>query len=212
VSAESSLELIPGDGVDVCMCVTVRLPPVGCGPIELVCREEDLLPIRALGDHEFLLDSLEPILCVHGVFGLREGGGASSQELCQMRLVRWWRWGYLLLIGFYVVEGLQHGLHKLSLGGEQLLQVSVVVVDVVVVVAAAGLAIALAVPGVHHLMVWERGKNDIPRNPTICTRDMGKCCHLIYLNIDEVVDKVLKHPTTLTNTHKQNINHQTSDD
>jgi hypothetical protein len=101
-----SLELVLGDGVDVCMCVAVRLPPVGCGPIELVCREEDLLAIRALGDHEFLLDSLEPILCVHGVFGLREGGGASSQELSQMRLVRWWRWGYLLLIGLHAVEGL----------------------------------------------------------------------------------------------------------
>jgi hypothetical protein len=36
--------------------------------------------------------------------------------------------------------------------------------------------------------------------------------HFIYLNIDEVVDKVLKQPTTLTNTHNTNINHQTSDD
>jgi hypothetical protein len=60
-------------------------------------------------------------------------------------------------------------LHQLSLGGEQLLQVSVVVVVVV-----ARLAIALAVPCVHYLMVWEKGKNEIPRNPTICTRDMGK--------------------------------------
>jgi hypothetical protein len=80
--------------------------------------------------------------------------------------------------------------------------VSIVVV-VVVVVAVAGLAVALAVPGVHHLMVWEKGKTKIPRNPTICTRDMAeKCCHFIYLSIDEVVDKVPKHPTTLTNTHK----------
>jgi hypothetical protein len=52
-----------------------------------------------------------------------------------------------------------------------LLQVSVVVV----VVAIAGLVIALAVPGVHHLMVLgKKGKTEIPRNPTICTRDMGK--------------------------------------
>jgi hypothetical protein len=46
-------------------------------------------------------------------------------------------------------------LHQLSLGGEQLLQVSIVVV-VVVVVAVAGLAIALTVAGVHHLMVWKK--------------------------------------------------------
>jgi hypothetical protein len=45
----------------------------------------------------------------------------------------------LLLVGLYAVEGLQHGLHQLSLGGEQLLQVSVVVVVIVVVgVAVAG--------------------------------------------------------------------------
>jgi hypothetical protein len=81
----------------------------------------------------------------------------------------------LLLVGLHAVEGLQHGLHQLSLGGEQLLQVSVVVVVVVVVaVVVAGLAVALVVPYVHHLMVWEKGKNVIPRNPTICTRDMRK--------------------------------------
>jgi hypothetical protein len=60
----------------------------------------------------------------------------------------------LLLVGLHVVEGLQHGLHQFSLGGEQLLQVSVVVVVIVVVgVTVVGLAIVLAVPGVHHLMV-----------------------------------------------------------
>jgi hypothetical protein len=73
----------------------------------------------------------------------------------------------LLLVGLHAVEGVQHDLHQLSLGGEQLLQVSVVV-------GVARLAIALAVPCVHHLMVWEKGKNEVPRNPTICTRDMGK--------------------------------------
>jgi hypothetical protein len=67
-----------------------------------------------------------------------------------MRLVGWWRWGCLLLVGLHVVEGLQHVLHQLVLGGEQLFQVSIVVVAIVV----AGLAIALAVPCVHHLMVW----------------------------------------------------------
>jgi hypothetical protein len=72
-----SLELIPGDGVDVCMGVAVCLPLVGCCPIELVCSKKGLLAICALGNNEFLLNPLEPIFCVHGVFGLREGGGAS---------------------------------------------------------------------------------------------------------------------------------------
>jgi hypothetical protein len=70
VGVETSLELVPGDGVDVCMGVAVRLPLVGCCPIKLVCSEKDLPAISALGDHEFLLDPLKPIFCVHGVFGL----------------------------------------------------------------------------------------------------------------------------------------------
>jgi hypothetical protein len=49
------------------------------------------------------------------------------------------------LVG-WVAYYLQHGLHKLILGGDQLFEVDVVVV--------AGLAIALTIPCVHHLMVW----------------------------------------------------------
>jgi hypothetical protein len=58
-----------------------------------------------------------------------------------------------------------------------LLQVSVVVVVV------ARLAVALAITGVHHLMVWEKGKNEIPRNPTIHTRDMGKNAAILFILI-----------------------------
>jgi hypothetical protein len=56
-----------------------------------------------------------------------------------------------LLVGLHIIEGQQHGLHKLILGGDQLFKVDIVVG---VVVVAAGLAIALAIPCVHHLMVW----------------------------------------------------------
>jgi hypothetical protein len=58
-----------------------------------------------------------------------------------------------LLIGLHIVEGLQHSLHKLILGGDQLFEVDIVV-GVVVVVVVVGLAIALAISCVHHLMVW----------------------------------------------------------
>jgi hypothetical protein len=70
VSAETSLELIPCDGVDVHMGIAVRLPLIGCCSIELVCSKKDLLTISALGDHEFLFNPLESIFCVHGIFGL----------------------------------------------------------------------------------------------------------------------------------------------
>jgi hypothetical protein len=69
-----------------------------------------------------------------------------------MRLVWWWRWRCLLLVGLHIVEGLQHCLHKLVLGGDQLFKVNIIVGVVVVVVA--GLAIALAISCVHHLIVW----------------------------------------------------------
>jgi hypothetical protein len=69
-----------------------------------------------------------------------------------MRLVRWWRWRCLLLVsllvGLHIIEGLQHGLHMLILGGDQLFEV-----DIIVGVVVAGLAIALAISCVHHLMV-----------------------------------------------------------
>jgi hypothetical protein len=66
-----------------------------------------------------------------------------------MRLVWWWRWRCLLLVGLHIVEGLQHYLYKLVLGGDLLFKVNIVVGVVV-----AGLAIALAISCVHHLMVW----------------------------------------------------------
>jgi hypothetical protein len=55
-----------------------------------------------------------------------------------------------LLVGLHIIKGLQHGLHELILGGDQLFEVDTIVGVVVVV----GLAIALAIPCVHHLMVW----------------------------------------------------------
>jgi hypothetical protein len=56
-----------------------------------------------------------------------------------------------LLVGLHIVEGLQHSLHKLIRGGDQLFEVGIIVGVVVIVV---GMAIALAIPCVHHLMVW----------------------------------------------------------
>jgi hypothetical protein len=55
-----------------------------------------------------------------------------------------------LFVGLHIIKGLQHGLHKLILGGDQLFEVGIIVGVVVVV----GLAIALAISCVHHLMVW----------------------------------------------------------
>jgi hypothetical protein len=55
-----------------------------------------------------------------------------------------------LLVGLHIIEGLQHGLHKLILGGDQLFKVNIIIGVVVV----AGLAIALVISCIHHLMLW----------------------------------------------------------
>jgi hypothetical protein len=65
-----SLELVPCDGIDIPMGIAVRLPLVGCCAIELVRSKKDLFTISALGDHKFLFNPLEPVFCIHGVFGL----------------------------------------------------------------------------------------------------------------------------------------------
>jgi hypothetical protein len=69
VVTETSLKLIPCDGVDIYMGATVCLPPICCRTKQLVRGKKNLLAIRALGDHELLLNSLKPIFGHHGVLG-----------------------------------------------------------------------------------------------------------------------------------------------
>jgi hypothetical protein len=83
------------------MGIAVHLPPDGCCSIELVHSKKDFLTIHALGDHEFLLNPLEPIFGFHGVLGLGECGRASSQEFPKSRL-RWWQWRLVLLLSLVV--------------------------------------------------------------------------------------------------------------
>jgi hypothetical protein len=63
---EMSLELVPHDGVDICMGATICLPPICYHTKELVRGKKNLLVIRALDDHKLLLNSLKPIFSLHG--------------------------------------------------------------------------------------------------------------------------------------------------
>jgi hypothetical protein len=101
VSAKMSLELVPHDGANIHMGVAIRLPPVGCHSIELMRGEKDFLVIRALGNQEFLLNSLKPIFGFHWVLILGECGRVSSQEFPKTKL-RWWWWWLLLLLSLVV--------------------------------------------------------------------------------------------------------------
>jgi hypothetical protein len=100
-----------------------------------------------------------------------------------------------LLIGLHIIEGLQYSLHYLILCGDQLFEVDIVVG---VVVVAAGLANALAIPCVHHLLVWSKGRVRFYETPLYAQGIEEKCCHFIYLNKDEVMYKVPKQPMTPT--------------
>jgi hypothetical protein len=110
-----------------------------------------------------------------------------------------------LLFGLHIIEGLQYSLHYLILHGDQLFKVDIIVGVVVIV---AGLAIALAIPCVHHLLVWSKGRVRFYETQLYAKGIGGKCCHFIYLNKDEVVDKAPMQP--MTPPHKNKHKHQSS--
>jgi hypothetical protein len=56
----------------------------------------------------------------------------------------------------------------------------------------------LAIPCVHHLLVWSKGRVRFYETQLYAQGIEGKCCHFIYLNKDEVMDKAPKQPTTPT--------------
>jgi hypothetical protein len=155
VSTKTSLELVPCDGVDVCMGVAVRLPPVGYHSVELVRGKKDFLMIRVLGNHEHLLNSYKPIFGFHWVLGLGECGRASSLEFPKLGL-RWW-WLLLMLclvVWLELIECLEHCLHQLVLLGQELLHLWIIVVSIVGL-SIVGLTIAVIIPCVHHLRnIW----------------------------------------------------------
>jgi hypothetical protein len=95
VSSETSLELILGDSLNIGVGVVVGLPPVCCGPEQLLCCEQDLLTLGAMCYLKLLLNRLQLVLYIHGILGLRDGVGAGTQKFTQPRL-RWW--GCLLLL------------------------------------------------------------------------------------------------------------------
>jgi hypothetical protein len=86
VSPKSSFELIPANIIGVEVGVLVSLPPIYCGSKQLVRCEHDLLTVRALRYLQLLLDRLQPVLCLHGILGLRESVGGGPQKFSQPRL------------------------------------------------------------------------------------------------------------------------------
>jgi hypothetical protein len=56
VSPEMSLEFIPIDSLDTEVGVVVGLPPIRCGPGQMVCCEKNLLMVGTLSYLQLLLD------------------------------------------------------------------------------------------------------------------------------------------------------------
>jgi hypothetical protein len=91
VSLEMSPELIPANTISIEVGVAVSLPPVYCSSKQLVHCEKDLLMVGALSYLHILLNLLQPVLCIHGILGLREGARVGPQKFSQPR--RWWGGG-----------------------------------------------------------------------------------------------------------------------
>jgi hypothetical protein len=78
VGTETSPQLIARNRINIYAGVAVRLPLICYCSTRLGHDKEYFLMIRALGDYELLLYSLEPIHSFHGILSLRESGGVSS--------------------------------------------------------------------------------------------------------------------------------------
>jgi hypothetical protein len=58
-------ELLPVDGFWLLVCFDISIPPIYSGTFQLARSKQNLLAIVALDHLQFLLNDLQPIVCVH---------------------------------------------------------------------------------------------------------------------------------------------------
>jgi hypothetical protein len=72
MSAEVHLELLPGYCICICVCRCEGIPPIGRGSLESSRGVQDLFPVVALGDVQFLSNDLEPVIGIQRINRMRE--------------------------------------------------------------------------------------------------------------------------------------------
>jgi hypothetical protein len=165
-------ELLLVDGFWLLVGFDISIPPICSGTFQLVRSKQNLLMVVALDHMQFLLNGLQPIICIHWFDGVRE-----CWRLCPLKfsklVTRLGLWHWLMPLSLlHVGHSLLHGLQHLSLHYQKLLkcwwwrQVGIVVVVVVL--------IDTTVVSVGHLMIVKRFEIEVKerdtRFPSICIK------------------------------------------
>lgn len=72
MSMEVLLKFLPGYGVWIGVCCSEGIPPVGRGAFKPSRSVQDLFPVIALGNVQFLLDDLKAVISIQGINRMRE--------------------------------------------------------------------------------------------------------------------------------------------
>jgi hypothetical protein len=167
---EDVFELLPDDAFWLLMAFDISITPICSMTFQLVRSKQNLLTVVALDNLEFLLDGLQPIICVHWFDGVRECWRLGPLKFSKVvtRLGLWHRLMPLSLL--HVGHSLLHGLQNLSLHYQDLLKCWWWRRVGIVVVALIGTTVA----SVSHLMIVKIFETEVKdrdtRFPTICIK------------------------------------------
>jgi hypothetical protein len=81
MSMEVLLEFLPSYSVSISMCRGEGIPLVGCDTFESSRGIQDLLPVIALGNVQFLPDDLKPVIGIQGINRMRESRRVVAHEI-----------------------------------------------------------------------------------------------------------------------------------
>jgi hypothetical protein len=127
MSAEVHLELLLGYSICIGVCRCEGIPPVRRGTLESSRGVQDLLPVIALGDIQFLSDNLKSVIGIQRINRMRESRWMMAHKI-PMFISNRGRILLLLLVLLVLLNLLNicsESLQKLHLSGDKLLHVKV---------------------------------------------------------------------------------------
>jgi hypothetical protein len=84
MSTEVLLKFLPSYGVCVGVCCSEDIPPVGRDAFKPSRSVQDLLPVIALGNVQFLSDDLKPVIGIQGINRMRESRRMVAHEILML--------------------------------------------------------------------------------------------------------------------------------
>jgi hypothetical protein len=130
VSTEVHLEFLPGYGINISMCRSEGIPPIGRSTFESSRSVQDLFLVIALGDVQFLPDDLKPVIGIQRVYCMRESKRVMAHEIPMLISSLWCLFLLMLvllvlLILLYLLHRRSESLQKLHLRCDELLHIGV---------------------------------------------------------------------------------------